>query len=493
MTARVVIVGLGPGPSNTVTQATLDAIARIDVQFVRTTRHPTSSLMPRATSFDSLYDTLPTFDDVYCAITESVVAAAIKHGEVLYAVPGSPLILESSVAQLRADTRVEVQVLPALSFLDLAWEVLGIDPVNAGVRLIDGHRFAIEASGERGPLLVAQVHADWVLSDVKLSHESAHGNEPVVLLHHLGLPDQRVEHTTWQELDRVLPADHLTTLYIAQMAEPVAGELARLHQLARTLREKCPWDQEQTHDSLIKHLIEETYEVVDALNDLDEDDPSTDDALIEELGDLLYQVQFHATIAEQQGRFSMADVARSIHDKLVRRHPHVFGDVVANSADDVVLTWDEIKRAEKKSINSATASTTSTSTFLGVAKSGPSLQYATKIQKRAADVGFDWPNAEGAFEKIIEESAEIRQAVASASDPETVRMELGDLLFSVVNLSRHLGHDAEQALRGASDKFRHRFEQVEQLAATRGIDLAAATLAQLDALWDEVKKPKIVS
>ena len=482
MTARVVIVGLGPGPRNTVTQATLEAIERIDVQFVRTKRHPTADLMPRATSFDSLYDTLPTFEDVYSAITEAVIAAAVKHGEVLYAVPGSPLILESSVAQLRADSRVEVQVLPALSFLDLAWEALGIDPVNAGVRLIDGHRFALEASGERGPLLVAQVHADWVLSDVKLSHESAHGNEPVVLLHHLGLPDQRVEHTTWQELDRVLPADHLTTLYIPQMAEPVSGELARLHQLARTLREQCPWDREQTHDSLIKHLIEETYEVVDAIEALDADDPATDEAFIEELGDLLYQVEFHATIAEQQGRFSMADVARSIHDKLVRRHPHVFGDVVANSANDVVQTWDEVKRAEKKSIDGTA------STFTGVAKSGPSLQYATKIQKRAADVGFDWPNADGAFEKIVEESAEIRQAVALNSDPETVRMELGDLLFSVVNLSRHLGHDAEQALRGASDKFRHRFEQVEQLALSRKIDLANAPLEQLDALWDEVKK-----
>ena len=483
MTARVVIVGLGPGPRNTVTQATLEAIERIEVQFVRTKRHPTADLMPTATSFDSLYDTLPTFEDVYGAITEAVVAAALQHGEVLYAVPGSPLILESSVAQLRADSRVDVQVLPALSFLDLAWEALGIDPVNAGVRLIDGHRFALEASGERGPLLVAQVHADWVLSDVKLSHESANGNEPVVLLHHLGLPDQRVEHTTWQELDRVLPADHLTTLYIAQMAEPVSGELARLHQLARTLREQCPWDREQTHDSLIKHLIEETYEVVDAIEALDANDPATDDAFIEELGDLLYQVEFHATIAEQQGRFSMADVARSIHDKLVRRHPHVFGDVFANSADDVVQTWDEVKRSEKKSADGATSST-----FTGVAKSGPSLQYATKIQKRAADVGFDWPNADGAYEKIVEESAEIRQAVALNSDPETVRMELGDLLFSVVNLSRHLGHDAEQALRGASDKFRHRFEQVEQLAFSRDIDLANAPLEQLDALWDEVKK-----
>ena len=168
---RVVIVGLGPGPRNTVTEATLQAIASIPHQFVRTRKHPTADLLPNAQSFDHLYESLPTFDDVYAAITETLIAAASEHGEVLYAVPGSPLLLETSVTQLRADTRIEVHVLPAMSFLDLAWEALGIDPVNAGVRLIDGHRFAAEAANERGPLLVAQVHADWVLSDVKLSFD----------------------------------------------------------------------------------------------------------------------------------------------------------------------------------------------------------------------------------------------------------------------------------------------------------------------------------
>jgi tetrapyrrole methylase family protein/MazG family protein len=482
---RVVIVGLGPGPRNTVTEATLQAIASIPHQFVRTRKHPTSDLLPSAQSFDHLYESLPTFDDVYAAITETLIAAANEHGEVLYAVPGSPLLLETSVTQLRADTRIEVHVLPAMSFLDLAWEALGIDPVNAGVRLIDGHRFAAEAANERGPLLVAQVHADWVLSDVKLSFDEAVGDEPVVLLHHLGLPDQRVEHTTWQELDRVLPADHLTTLYIPQLAQPIAGEMVKLHQLARTLREQCPWDIEQTHQSLIKHLLEETYEVVDAINELDAENPTTDEALIEELGDLLYQVEFHATIAEQEGRFTLADVARSIHDKLVRRHPHVFGDVVADSANDVVSTWDEVKRQERLSNDAK-----SDSVFSGVAKAAPSLSYATKLQKRAADVGFDWPNADGAFDKIREESAEIRDAISQQADPEAVRMELGDLLFSVVNLSRHLGHDAETALREASDKFRARFEHVEALALERNIDLHAVDLATLDALWDEAKARK---
>ncbi|MEO8162487.1 MAG: SAM-dependent methyltransferase, partial [Ilumatobacteraceae bacterium] len=171
----VVIVGLGPGPTDALTQATFDAIERIEVQFVRTRKHPTASLLPRATSFDDLYDHHETFEAVYLAIAEQVIAAAIENGEVLYAVPGSPLVLESSVTQLASDPRITVRILPSLSFLDLAWAAIGIDPVNAGVRLVDGHRFAIEAAGERGPLLVAQVHSKWVLSDVKLAYESLTG------------------------------------------------------------------------------------------------------------------------------------------------------------------------------------------------------------------------------------------------------------------------------------------------------------------------------
>lgn len=487
MSPRVIIAGLGPGPTNTVTQATLDAIGAIEVQFVRTRKHPTASLLPRATSFDDLYERFDTFDEVYAAITEQVIAAAVEHGEVLYVVPGSPLVLENSVTQLARDPRITVQILPAMSFLDLVWATIGIDPVNAGVRLIDGHRFASEAAGERGPLLVAQVHADWVLSDVKLAHEASTGDEPVVLLHHLGLADQRVEHTTWKHLDQVIDADHLTTLYIPQLAKPIAGEMVELHQLARTLRQQCPWDREQTHESLIKYLLEETYEVVDALSALDPDDPTTDDALIEELGDLLYQVEFHATIAEQQGRFSMADIARAIHSKLVRRHPHVFGDVEADSAHEVVSTWDAVKKTERQAKSAENSGRTST--FDGVATSSPSLIYATKLQKRAADVGFDWPNAEGTYHKIAEETAELRTAIALGADPEAVRMELGDLLFSVVNLSRHIGHDAELALRNAANKFRVRFERVEQLAHERNMNITTASLAELDALWDEVKRP----
>jgi len=474
LTGRIVVVGLGPGPLDLLTAATLREVERIPHRYLRTSRHESASAVPGATTFDHLYESGGTFDEVYRRIVDTLVEAANRDGEVLYAVPGSPFVLETTVQLLLTDDRVRVTALPSMSFLDRAWALLGIDPVNAGVKLIDGHRFVEQAAGECGPLLVAQVHDKWVMSDVKLAYEDATGDEEVMILHHLGLADERLVRTTWQELDRVHEPDHLTCLYIPRLANPIAGEMQRLHRLARTLRERCPWDQEQTHASLIKHLIEETYEVVDAVNGLDVNDPTTDQELIEELGDLLYQVEFHATIAEQEGRFTLSEVVNTLHDKLVRRHPHVFGDVQADTADDVVDTWDSVKRTERGE---------SASIFDGVAKSSPSLSYSQKVQKRAAGVGFDWPDHQGALDKIVEESQELTKA----SGADAIEMELGDLLFSVVNVARHLGVDAESALRRSTDKFRRRFEEVERLAQSRSLELSSLSLDELDGLWNEAK------
>lgn len=473
---RITIVGLGPASPLDVSERTARAIATTPVRFLRTTRHPSAGAVGQARSFDDLYEAADTFEDLYAEIAERLVAAAIEHGHVLYAVPGSPLVLERTVRRLLADTRVTCEVLPALSFLDLAYDRLGIDPVEARLTLIDGHEFAVAAAGLSGPLLIAHTHANWVLSDIKLAVENATGDEPVVILQRLGSPDERITHTTWAELDRTVEADHLTSIYIPHLAAPVGSELVRFHQLARTLREQCPWDQEQTHQSLVRYLLEETYEVVDALHALDPEDPTTDDALIEELGDLLYQIEFHATIAEQEGRFTMADVAQGVHDKLVRRHPHVFGDVVADDTHTVLANWDLIKQQEKGR----------TSVFEGVPHSLPSLSYADAVQRKAAKVGFDWPDVDGAWPKIEEEAAEVRAAV-HAADTAAVRDELGDLLFAVVNVARHLGVEPEAALRAATLKFRRRFEQVEVLARERGLVLQTAGLEALDTLWAEVK------
>ena len=474
--SRVVVVGLGPGDAEHITRRTLDLVERIPHRFLRTSRHPSAHVVADAVTFDDVYEAADTFDDVYAEIAERLVAAAVEHGEVLYAVPGSPLVLERTVRRLRADTRIECVVEPAMSFLDLAYARLGIDPVEARVTLVDGHEFATAAAGQSGPMLVAHTHANWVLSDIKLAVESAEGDEPVVILQGLGTAAEVVVQTTWAELDRTIEADHLTCIYIPHLGAPVGAELVRFHELARTLREQCPWDQEQTHHSLVRYLLEETYEVVDALEALDPDDPTTDDALVEELGDLLYQIEFHATIAEQEGRFTMADVARGVHDKLVRRHPHVFGDTVATDSGTVVANWDAIKRAEKGR----------TSVFDGVPTSQPSLSYAYAVQRKASKVGFDWPDVDGALPKIAEEAAEVREA-ANSGDEFQVHAEVGDLLFAVVNVARHLGVEPEAALRAATQKFRRRFEQLEALAAERGVDLHGAELATLDALWDEIK------
>ncbi len=475
----ITIVGLGPGADDHVTNETLAAIERIPARYLRTSVHPSAHLVPGAITFDDRYESADTFEDVYLGIADDLASAATEHGHILYAVPGSPLVLERTVELLRRRDDVTCVLLPAMSFLDVAWARLAIDPIDASVRLVDGHRFATDAAGERGPLLVAHAHADWVLSEIKLAVEGASGDEAVTILQALGTDDERIVDTTWAELDRTVEADHLTSLYIPRLAAPVGVEYVRFHQLARTLRERCPWDIEQTHESLVPYLLEESYEVVDAIHGLDADDPSSDEHLIEELGDLLYQIEFHATIAEEEGRFTIADVATGIHDKLVRRHPHVFGEVDVESTDEVLANWDAIKRAEKGR----------TSVFDGIPRSMPALSYAAKVGKKAAKAGFDWPDAAGPDAKVDEELVELREAVAGEGAARTAE-ELGDLLFALVNLARHLDVDAELALRAATDKFRDRFSAVERLAATRDIDLTSADLAALDALWDEVKSTR---
>ena len=487
-TGRIVVVGLGPGDPSLVTGATLAAIERIPHRWLRTSVHPSASLVPDATSFDHLYESADRFDEVYDTIAEQLIVQAHALGEVLYAVPGSPLVLERTVQRLRHEASVECITLPAVSFLDAVWARLGIDPVDAGVRLIDGHRFATEAAGVSGPLLVAHVHADWVLSEIKLAIDpgpddaaaDALDATPVVVLQAIGTPDETVIETTWADMDRVCSPDHLTSLWIPSLGVPAAAGYLRFHQLARTLRERCPWDIEQTHTSLIPHLVEEAYEVVDAIDHLDPDDPTTDEALIGELGDLLYQIEFHATIAEQQGRFTIADVTAAIHDKLVRRHPHVFGDVSVTDADEVTRNWERIKATERATQGRRP------SVLDGVPKALPALAHASTVQRKAAKVGFDWPDVTGALDKVAEEAAEVVDARENG-DAHDIRAEIGDLLFAVVNVARHLGVEPETALRSATEKFVRRFNEVERMAGERNLDLATLDLDALDALWNEAK------
>ena len=361
--------------------------------------------------------------------------------------------------------------------LDPLWAALGIDPVEDGVTIVDAAA-PERAAGARGPFLVAGVDDERALQAVRGALGGG-GDDEVVVVQRLGFPEERVETTTWDQL--AIEPDPSTCLYLGRRADPVGAAYVRFHELVRTLRAECPWDRQQTHATLVPFLVEETFELVDALQALGAGDTVSDDAVVEELGDVLFQLEFHAVVGEQEGRFTVEDVVNGIHDKLVRRHPHVFADVAADDAATVVANWEQIKRAEKAR----------TSVFDGVPASLPGLAYAQQLMRKAAKVGFDWPDVDGPLAKLDEELAELRGAIAGppeARDTAAVADELGDVLATVVSIARHLGVDAELAMRAAAGKFRRRFGTVEELAAARGLDLGAADLAALDALWDEVKR-----
>jgi tetrapyrrole methylase family protein/MazG family protein len=344
---------------------------------------------------------------------------------------------------------------------------------------VDGHEFAVAAAGERGPLLVAHAHARWVLSDIKLAAEGP-GSEQVVVLQRLGLPDEQVTTVEWADLDRSVEPDHLTCLYIPRLSAPVGQELVRFHAVVRRLREECPWDRQQTHHSLTRYAVEEVYELIEAIGVLD-GSGAADEDLEEELGDVLLQVFLHAAIAEQEGRFSVADVASAITEKMVRRHPHVFGEVDVSGPEQVARNWEAIKDAEK---GHGSGDARPGSAVDGVPGDLPALAYAREVTAKAAKAGFDWDEPWGTLDKVAEELAEVREAF---EDPAHLPGEVGDLLFATVNVARHRGVDPEAALRVATAKFRRRVQACEALARQRGLDTRTAGLPALDALWDEVK------
>ncbi len=469
------MVGLGPAGADLLPPAT---VALLDAAggraFLRTARHPAARRFGGAATFDDLYETATTFDEVYAGIVERLVAAAAEAAPdaVVYAVPGSPLVAERTVELLRAQDRADVTVLPAPSFLDLAWAALGLDPVAAGVRLVDAAAYGTLEADDRGPFLVAQCWSRALLSEVKLSvpdDADLAGVRPVVL-HHLGLGDEMVQEVDWWDLDRTVEPDHLTSLYVpARPTAPglrVGPEVAQLVVLMDTLRARCPWDRAQTHASLMPHLVEECYEVLDALGALGapgsaagSGSPTNGEGVVagdgsaafghlqEELGDLLFQIVFHARLADEEGRFDLADVARGVHDKLVHRHPHVFADVAVDGPEQVVSNWEAIKKDEKgrRSITE------------GIPDALPALMLATKLARKAGSVGLD--PSKGADERARSSLAALAAAAGRAApaapgpdDPIAAGVgaledEVGELLLAVATLAQRSGIDAEQALR----------------------------------------------
>jgi tetrapyrrole methylase family protein/MazG family protein len=471
--STVRIVGLGPAGLDRLSPAVLDLLLDPAVPLVlRTIEHPAAADLAAqrdAITCDDLYESVEDFEGVYRAIADRVLAAAAR-GPVTYAVPGSALVGERAVAILRAEVP-SLALHPGESFLDLTFARVGLDPLARGVQVLDAHDLPAPLLLHL-PTVFGQIDGRGAIDAVRdsllalLPHDTA-----ITRLADLGAPEEAVTVVTIEEL-----REEHAGLRVSLFLDVAPPGWPGLVQTNARLRAECPWDREQTHHSLAKHLLEEAYETLEAIEALPVDAPKGEvDVpgyvdLEEELGDLLLQVVFHATLASEAGVFGVEEVAESIRRKLVARHPHVFGDVDATTAEHVMANWQRLKQDEKAR----------ESLLDGVPLSLPALARAHEFQSRAAGVGFDWPDLDGVLAKVHEEIAEVVEA-AGEDDADTVGSEVGDLLFSVVNLSRRLGVDPEQALRAATTRFDRRFRTIEA-------DLAGKTLEEMDVLWEEAKK-----
>ncbi len=472
----IYIVGLGPGDPDLLTVQARRVLETAPVIWCRTSHHPTLqalALPGRIESFDPLYERAERFEQVYEQIVDRLLSLAAA-GDVVYAVPGHPLVGEATVRRLReraAAAAVDVRLVEGLSFIEPACTAVGLDPLAAGLQVVDALEPRLDPAL---PALVAQVYNRRVAAQLKLALlELYPPHHPVQVVRNAGAPGgAEVERLPLEEIDRSdARFHHLACLYLPPL--PIELNLRTfggLRAITHRLRAPggCPWDREQTHASLRPFLLEEAYE---ALTALDEGDPAR---LAEELGDLLLQVTLHTEIAEEGGEFTYGDMFEHITAKLLRRHPHVFGDAVIRTAEEQWHAWQQIKRAERGETSSILA---------GVPVTMPALAYAQTIQERAMRAGFRWPRLDDVLAKLTEEIAELQ----GAATREEREQEFGDVLFALVNAAQHLGINAEDALRTASRKFVRRFAALETLARARGVDLAALPVTELEALWREAK------
>jgi tetrapyrrole methylase family protein/MazG family protein len=465
----ILVTGLGPGDLDRVPAPMRDILLDENrTVVVRTLDHPAASQLSRlrdVITCDDLY-AAATYEEVYAAIVDRILDEA-RNASVIYAVPGSPLIGEFAVRELLA-RGVDVEIVPAESFVDAVLTTVGYDPLDRGLQVLNGHAMPDPLVLDK-PTIIGHLDRPEVLADVlvavgRVLYEKAE----VTLLVGVGSSEAEIVIGPADEIEATT-AGNRTTLFIDA---PPGGLVGVVHTMRR-LYEECPWDREQTHHSLLKNLVEETYELVEALSRLPEGDPDwvAYAAVEDELGDLLLQVLFHSTIARGVGAFDVDDVAENLRRKLVRRHPHVFGDAEAGTAAEVKRRWDEIKDEERGGASG--------SAMEGVPSGMPALHRAAKVQNRAAKVGFDWSGPNDVLIKVDEEVDELREAIGGDGD---VASEIGDLLFTVVNLTRHVGVDPELALQQAVNRFVDRFGRMEAEGSLDGLDLD-----QLNQRWERAK------
>lgn len=480
---KITIIGLGPGDYDSLTLKTENIIKNADNLILRTVKHPMveriSAMGVKFTACDDIYDSSDAFEEVYEKICRRVLEKAQKCEEVVYGVPGHPLAAEKSVELIlrNAKGQAEVVVEGAMSFIDAVTASLKID-ISSGLKIIDALRMDKQKPDTACGNIITQVYSKWVLSEVKLQlMEYYRDEQEICIIKAAGVKDQeRIEWIPLYRLDSIDWVDYLTSIYIPPAEDEKRFKtMDDLVDLMAKLRgeDGCPWDRKQNHDSLKPYLLEECYEVIDAIESGDIDQ------MIEELGDVLLQVVFHCQIGKEAGEFHIKDVITFLIDKLISRHPHVFGDVEANDESGALESWEASKRDEKGVKDY-------TETLLAIPKAMSSLTRSYKIQEKAALAGFDWPDVEGAMQKVDEEISELKE-VYKTSQKDKIEEEIGDLLFAVVNVARFLKTQPELALVNTINKFITRFSYIEEIALTEGKKLEEMTLEEMDLLWNKAK------
>jgi tetrapyrrole methylase family protein/MazG family protein len=478
----ITIIGLGPANAGGLSVAAREALRAAPNLLLRTARHPAADELKaeglKSESLDALYESAPSFDELYTTLAQRVLDAA-RNGDIAYAVPGHPLVGEESVKRLIALARendIPIRIIGSASFLEPTLSALNLS-LGDGLLILDA--LSIDATNLRPdtPTLYYQVYDAQTASALKLALMSQYPSDfEVFVVRAAGVVGQEtVETIPLHRLDRA-EVDHVTSVYVPVLPkEQQKKSFADLVLVMWRLRGEggCPWDREQDHRTLKRYMIEECYEAIEAI---DADDM---DALEEELGDVLLQVVFHAQLEAEIGTFTIDDVIARIVDKLIRRHPHVFGDLNVADSDEVLRNWEQIKKSEK-------GEGWRDSALDGVPTGLPALMRAMEISKRAVKVGFEWEKLEDVLTKLDEEVHELREAIQTAN-PDQVADEIGDLLFTAVNVARWQKIDPEDALRQMLRRFTARFQYIEKSAAAQGKTLIDMTLAEMDALWDEAK------
>ncbi|SDJ72530.1 bifunctional methyltransferase/pyrophosphohydrolase YabN [Salimicrobium halophilum] len=475
---RIRIIGLGAGDIDQLPLGVYRTLTSGENRiFTRTMDHPAVlSLQSEGVtfkSFDEVYERFDSFEEVYRAITGELLEAS-EAADICYTVPGHPMVAERTVQLLLDQKDREVTVEGGQSFLDDTFKALRIDPIE-GLQFIDATGFERKDVSYRQHTLFCQVYDTMIASEVKLTLlEDLPADYPVTIVTAAGSEKERVETVSLEELDREVVVDNLTSVYVPPAnAESLSHQFGELRHVIARLRGPggCPWDQKQTHASLKKYLIEEAYEVIEAI------DSEDDEHLADELGDVLLQVMLHSQIGEDEGYFTIDDVIRSVTEKMIRRHPHIFGDTQVQTTEDVNRNWEAIKQEEKHTSGRE-------SLLDGVLKHSPALLQAIDLQKKASKVGFDWNSKAAVLDKMKEEWEEY----TSAESKREQEKELGDFLFTVANLARHDKIDAELVLQETNRKFRRRFTFLEEEAERSGQRLEKMPLEELEQWWIKAKE-----